>query len=95
VRGGVSTSSSGDDVGILRWSFGSGEPSYGGSGSRGSSSGDHLGAISFRWARRQWQQGKGGGSVFCVDKMTTGEGVYIRENTQRDTEGLQTDSISN
>jgi hypothetical protein len=33
--------------------------------------------------------------VFGVDKTTIGEGVYIGENTQRDMEGLQTDSISN
>jgi hypothetical protein len=32
---------------------------------------------------------------FLVDKTIVGEGVYIGENTQRDKEGLQTESISN
>jgi hypothetical protein len=35
------------------------------------------------------------GQFFCVDKTIVGEGVYIGENTRRDTKGLQTDSISN
>jgi hypothetical protein len=48
---GVPTSSFDDDGGVLWWSVGSGEPSYGVSGSWGSSSGDRLGAASFRWAR--------------------------------------------
>jgi hypothetical protein len=41
------------------------------------------------------RQGKGGGSILLVDKMIAGEGVYIEDNTQCDTEGLQTDSILN
>jgi hypothetical protein len=62
VRDGrVLTFSFDDGGGILRWSSGSGEPSYGGSGSWGNSSGRHSSARSGAMVGRRWQLAKKGG----------------------------------